>query len=151
MSNMTRRDARLTAPADQEPTTRSPRFPFISLGEAVRRARQIQASQKDSRGQSETGLVREIVAQAWSLSAKSSAFAQTLAALYQYGLLESYDLEDRRPRLSTLARRLIPTDYVDPSERARAVKEAALRPKIFSELWEVGRAEASIAARSRSI
>jgi hypothetical protein len=126
-------------PDDQGPTARSPRFPFISLAHALQRVRQIQAWQKEREGQSAKGLERESVSQAWNLKRDSSAVAQTLAALRQYGLLELCDGEDRRLQLSPLARRLIIED-VGPSERAGAAKEAALRPKIFSELWEVARA-----------
>lgn len=112
----------------------------------MRRVRQIEGWQNERGRQPAAGLSRQNISQAWNLSPTSSAFAQTLAALHQYGLLEFCGGEgDRLFQLSALTRNLVPTDEVRPSDRAWALEhdalhEAALRPKIFSELWDVARA-----------
>ena len=74
---------------------------------------------------------------AWNMSEGSSALPQTVAALHQYGLLVEHGWGDsRRIALSDLAISIIINPDQDPPARAAAVKEAALKPKIFAELWD---------------
>ena len=76
-------------------------------------------------------------ATAWNMSEGSSALPQTVAALHQYGLLVEHGWGDsRRIALSDLAISIIINPDQDPPARAAAVKEAALKPKIFAELWD---------------
>ena len=76
-------------------------------------------------------------ATAWNMSEGSSALPQTVAALHQYGLLVEHGWGDsRRIALSDLAISIIINPDQDPPARAAAVKEAALNPKIFAELWD---------------
>jgi hypothetical protein len=72
------------------------------------------------------------------MSKGSSALPQTVAALHQYGLLAEYGWGDSgRIALSDLAIRIITNPSEPSSERMAAVKEAALKPTIFAEIWEV--------------
>lgn len=71
------------------------------------------------------------------MSELSSALPQTVAALQQYGLLVEDGWGDsRRIALSGLAISIIINPDQDPPARAAAIKEAALKPKIFAELWD---------------
>ena len=81
------------------------------------------------------------------MSEDSSARPQTVAALHQYGLLE-YWRGSRSVALSDLAISIITNPDQASPERAAAVKGAALKPRIFAELWEECGEGAPITPRS---
>jgi hypothetical protein len=110
---------------------RSPPYPFITLEAAVRRAYLLERA----------GVVEAITlgaaAKAWGLAEKSSAVAQTLAALLQYGLvIEEIGRNERQFSLTQRARRILDADAADATRREEAVRQAALHPAAFRELWE---------------
>lgn len=105
---------------------RSPSFPFISLRKAVERARAMH-----DRYKREPARVM-IIGNVWGLGAKSSGMQQTVAALKQYGLLDdSGSKEERKVTLTPLALRIL----IDtrPGQREDGLREAALKPRLFSE------------------
>lgn len=114
-------------PADLKPKKdRSPSFPFIPLGKAVDRARAFAENHRRSPAR----LIS--VANTWGYAPKSSGLQQTVAALKQYGLMEdSGSGDERKFQLSELAWRILMDSR--PGAREQAVKEAALRPRLFSE------------------
>jgi hypothetical protein len=105
---------------------RSPSFPFISLAEAVQRARDLFEAERRN-------LVRpEVALQHWDYSAKSSAGAQTIAALRAYGLLEDVRGE---LRLTDRAQHILVREP-GSTERNDLLRQAALSPPLFSKLWD---------------
>lgn len=105
---------------------RSPSFPFISLPDAVQRARELYEAERRN-------LVRpEVAVEHWGYSARSSAGAQTIAALRAYGLLEDVRGE---LRLTDRAQQIL---VREPGSRERndLLRQAALSPPLFSKLWE---------------
>jgi hypothetical protein len=108
---------------------RSPSYPFISLRRAVERAQQFsQAHKRDAARLA-------AVAPTWSYGSKSSGLLQTAAALKQYGLIEDVGSGDERKlRLTELARKIL--SDTRPGVKESALREAANKPKLFSEYIE---------------
>jgi hypothetical protein len=110
---------------------RSPPFPFISLGKAVERARQLYSKARDH------PVSIAALADAWGYAEKSSGLAQTAAALIQFGLLQDAGSAGRRRFTLTTDGIRIAADPNPRSDKVRAaVQKAALTPKLHSELWE---------------
>lgn len=105
---------------------RSPSFPFISLPAAVRRAGELYEAEKRN-------LIRmEVAVWHWGYSARSSAGAQTIAALRAYGLLEDVRGE---LRLTDRAQHILIREE-GSRERNDLLRQAALTPPLFAKLWE---------------
>jgi hypothetical protein len=113
----------------KQPITRSPNYPSINLKEAIGRATDFY--QRNGRH----GAGFETLASFWGYGAKSSGFRLTLAAIRSFGLVEGVGKGDRLIKLTPLGLDIV-TDYPEGSaERAKAIKDAARRPKIHAELW----------------
>lgn len=105
---------------------RSPSFPFISLSEALHRAREIYDAERRN-------LVRPGVAVShWGYSEKSSGGMQTIAALRAYGLLEDVRGE---LRLTDRAQHILVREP-GTAGRSDLLQQAALSPPVFARLWE---------------
>ena len=105
---------------------RSPSFPFISLPEAIHRARELYDAERRN-------LVHPDVAVAhWGYARRSSGGKQTIAALRAYGLLE--DLRGEL-RLTDRAQHILVREP-GSMERKDLLRQAALAPPLFSKLWE---------------
>ncbi|MES1240463.1 MAG: hypothetical protein ABUT39_02485 [Acidobacteriota bacterium] len=105
---------------------RSPSFPFISLPEALHRARELYNAERRN-------LVHPDVAVAcWGYSPKSSGGKQTIAALRAYSLLEDVrgDL-----RLTDRAQHILVREP-GTAGRSDLLRQAALSPPLFAKLWE---------------
>lgn len=108
------------------PKVRSPSFPFISLPEAVHRARELYAAERRN-------LVHPDVAVAcWGYSPRSSGGKQTIAALRAYGLLEEARGE---LRLTDRAQHILVREP-GTAGRSDLLRQAALSPPVFAKLWE---------------
>src|SRR3954452_16984189 len=105
---------------------RSPSFPFISLREALERARAFYEAEQRNAARPETAAAH------WGYSPKSSGGKQTIAALRAFGLLEG----DTLVKLSGRALRILLDDREGSEERSRLVQQAALMPPIHARLWE---------------
>lgn len=115
-------------PNEERSRDRSPQFPFIPLGKAVERARELEIHYKRSPGR----IVN--VLPIWGFSPKSSGGLQTIAALKSFGLLDDEGSgSDRKVRLTDLAYRILKDER--PGKREEAIREAALKPKQFAEHW----------------
>jgi hypothetical protein len=67
----------------------------------------------------------------------SGTALRTLAALSHYGLIETEgQLSERKVRVSELGRSIIIDKRPDSEERKRRIREAALKPTLFVELWQ---------------
>jgi len=117
------------APELEVSKQRSPAYPYISLDLAVDRAKKLFERLRD------TAQPREVMAQAYGKPVTSSATIQTFATLTQYGLLEVVNSNgQRRLRVSSVVRTL--SNPNAPVETVQDIlKDLALRPSIFRELW----------------
>jgi len=110
--------------------TRSPNYPALSLKTALERAREFYKAE----GRNAANVA--VAIQHWNFKAKSSGGIVTLAALKSFGLLSDEGSGNKRSvRLTELALRILLDNRTDGTERSAAIKEAALKPKIHSELW----------------
>lgn len=109
---------------------RSPAYPFIPLKKAVERAKVM--LEKEGRHAARFS----VVVGHWGFSAKSSGAMQTVAALGHYGLIKFGEglAENRLLQLSERAIKIL-LDKRGNEER-NALQEAALQPKLFSDLWK---------------
>lgn len=111
---------------------RSPAYPFITLEKAIERIEQI-----SSAGAHRTAMVPETFYSIWKLGASSSTSRQIMAALNQYGLVEYAGRgNERKVILTELARKITLDKIPDSPDKAKAIREAALMPAIYSVLWE---------------
>lgn len=105
---------------------RSPSYPTLALEAAVERTRKIQSAYSTS------AVDREAIARIMDYSSLSGASLQALASLNSYGLLE------RRAKgeagVTELAMRILFAE--SPHELAQAAREAALMPRVFSQIAE---------------
>lgn len=110
---------------------RSPVFPFISLEQALERARQFFAAEK--RGSAPL----LAAADHWKYSPNSSGLLQTVSALKNYGLFsEEGSGTLRKFKLTELALRILLDTRPDDTERLQYMKQAALTPTIAAEIYE---------------
>lgn len=111
---------------------RSVSYPSIALPTAIERAKQFW----DAAGKHNVPVVFAITC--WGYSLKSSGGKLTLAALLNFGLLEDSGSNDKRHvKLTERAIRIILAP--DATSRIQTIKEAAVMPKIYTDLlskWE---------------
>jgi hypothetical protein len=120
------RGIEMSESAEKAKSERSPSYPFISLKKAEERAKQFWEKHRKE------GSRVAAVAPTWVYGVKSSGLQQTVGALKQYGLMEdSGSGVDRKVQLTDLGRRLV-ADQRDGAREA-ALKEAAMRPRLFQE------------------
>ena len=105
---------------------RSPSFPFISLREAVDRARKFYEAEQRNAARPETAAAH------WGYSPKSSGGKQTIAALRAFGLLEG----DTLVKLSGRALRILLNERGPSGEWERLLQQAALLPPLHHLLWD---------------
>jgi hypothetical protein len=104
---------------------RSPSYPFISLREAVDRARLFFEVNR------RLSVQKEVAVRHWGYSPKSSGANQTLAALAAFALLEG----DAVVRLTERAVHILQDPESSPNWD-ELIRQAALSPPIHSRLWE---------------
>jgi hypothetical protein len=104
--------------------TRSPRYPNVSLGEAVVRAKSIYTKEHMST------MSPAVAAEAMGYGGINGASLKTISALRKYGLLEGRGDD---VRLSKDAQTLIIDDSNSPDYRS-ALRRCALNVELFSEL-----------------
>ncbi|HEX8095412.1 hypothetical protein [Jatrophihabitans sp.] len=110
---------------------RSPSYPGITLGNAIKRAQKLY--EKEKLHPTPIG----VVAKHWGFKSNNTGPASvTYAALIKYGLLSDEGTGDnRQAKLTDLAVKILLSP--DEAERAAALKEAALKPPIHAEMWEL--------------
>lgn len=110
---------------------RSPGYPAVTLAKAVERASDFYEKALHH------PVPISVLASAWDYGIKSSGLFGTVAALKQFGLLSDEGSgEKRRFRLSDRAIRIVRDPDPHSEKRSEAIRQAALTPKIHSELWE---------------
>lgn len=109
---------------------RSPKYPSISLKEAINRAKIF----KDKEGWNKANI--PVALKAWGYAAKSSGGLQTIASLKNYGLMNDEGSSSKRcVYLSGFSKQILQDNRKVSPERDEAIKQAALKPRIFAELW----------------
>jgi hypothetical protein len=113
----------------RRPTRRSPSYPAINLETAIRRAREIYAREREYSTSVQT------IAAHWGYKSLNGPAHLTLAALKKFGLMtDEGKASARRARLTDLAVDIL--EHPDDRVREEAIKQAALSPAIYRELWE---------------
>jgi hypothetical protein len=103
---------------------RSPNYPAIGLGEAVKLARALWERER------KTAVAPEVAVKSWGYSALSGHARIKLAAVKKFQLISD---EGRGVRVSDLALEILP--FPDgSSEQLPALRRAALAPELFQEL-----------------
>lgn len=109
---------------------RSPPYPAISLGKAIERAKELHNKALHH------AVPIKVVADAWEYGVKSSGLWAAAAALLQFGLLSDEGSGDKRKfTLTESAVRIVRDPNPDSEKRRELIKQAALAPKVFQELW----------------
>lgn len=114
---------------DKKQRHRSPAYPAIDLEQAINRTYQLYNYAKQG------AVTVSNVLLDWGFKADSSNGMKVVAALGYFGLIDDTGTGERRKiQLTERARRIV-LDREDSSERVLAIKEAALAPTIYSDLW----------------
>ncbi len=107
--------------------TRSPNFPYIDLGKAVERAKELYEAYKSH----EAPIT--VVHECWGYKKLSGVLQQTVAALRAYGLVEINGSGDKRQiKISEAGRKIV----MEHTDGPTLIKEAATKPQVFQALWE---------------
>jgi len=110
---------------------RSPSYPSIDLEMALSRAKEFFKEERMNSAAVTVALKH------WGYTAKSGMGLVVLAALIKFGLLADEGAgEQRKVKLTELARRIILDDRSNSPERDAAIREASLTPPIHRELWD---------------
>ncbi len=117
---------------------RSPRYPAVSLTEAINGVHLLWTKDK------KTALQGEQLAKALGYRSHSGPARTLIGAMRQYGLLEK---QGKRTRLSDNAK-LIVRGPEGSEEQAIAIREAALTPPLFRDLYTTHRNEPDDAIKS---
>lgn len=109
--------------------TRSPAYPFVNLETALRRAKEFYDEQQHH------AAPIKVAVKLWGYEEKSSGGLQTAAALVSFGLLSDEGTgESRKVQLTQPAMRILLNP--DAAAKEKAIKEAALAPKIHRQVWQ---------------
>lgn len=120
-----------SAEAQKRRTGRSPAYPFISVKKAIEQA----AALHEQEGEYAAPLVSAM--KAWGYSPKSSGGRQTLATLKYYGLIDvSGEGDERKIKVSDVARRIILDQREDDSEKRALIRRVALSPSAHKALHD---------------
>lgn len=111
---------------------RSPSYPSIDLGVAVERVREL------ARAVPAGSTTMTAALKIWGYKSKTGFAGRTLAAILKYGLIEELEAsgDHRKVKISDLGRKILYLKPDNSPERIGAIKEAALKPKIHTELYE---------------
>lgn len=105
---------------------RSPNYPAISLPAAIEKVRAVHKAEAQNK------VPRAALATHLGFGSLNGASASMLSALAKYGLIES--VGDGEAKVSDLAMRILFPE--DAGEKAKALKEASLKPALFAEIKE---------------
>lgn len=106
---------------------RSPSFPYVGLGKAVERARELHEQARRHE------VFVADAAKAWGMAPKSSSTAMTVGALLAFGLIEetSGSGDSRKIKISEAGARIL--GDARPGVREGLLADAAMRPKLIAE------------------
>jgi hypothetical protein len=120
------------AEAHKPKKQRSPNYPLLDLDSALKATKQI----LDKEGL-HFAPATVVATKHWGFTAKSSAWMLRLAALKAFGLVDEQGSgTGRQIRVSELGKRILQDKRDVSPDRDKAMREAALRPKVHRDLWE---------------
>jgi hypothetical protein len=123
-------NAAVTPTAPKPKKHRSPAYPAVTLAQAIKRAEEFYAEEHTNPASFNAACAH------WGYKPTSSGALLTAAALKSFGLLDELDSTSGRTfQISVLGRKIVADKRPNSIERAAAIKEAALRPKIHADLW----------------
>jgi hypothetical protein len=105
---------------------RSPSFPFISLPEAIQRARLLYEAERRNPVSADVAVAH------WGYAPKSSGGRQTIAALKAFELMEDVN---GRLRLTDVGQHLVVREPGSPEHNV-LLRQVALSPPLFRKLWD---------------
>lgn len=113
------------------PKGRSPSYPGIDLEIAIQRAQRLYEAQREHPSRIDAILGH------WDYKPNSGAGLVAAAALKKFGLLQDEGSgKARQGRLTELALRIVKDRRPDSTERAAAIRQAALAPTIHRDVWD---------------
>lgn len=113
-----------------KPRHRSPSYPSITIDDAVVRAKELYSKEGKHPTLTSTAVSH------WGYKQKSSGGLKTVSTLKSYGLItDAGSGADRTIKLSDTGLAIARDERQDSSERDALIAEAALKPKIISDLW----------------
>jgi hypothetical protein len=104
---------------------RSPNYPQLGLSEAITRVRSLWSKEK------RTAVPLAVAATAIGYGSVSGPSRSAVAAMKKYGLVDS---DDRNLSVSALALRIL--HPADSEDALQALREAALKPELFAQLYQ---------------
>ena len=105
-------------------------FPFIELESAIKKLQTLY----EQEGRNSVNI--KVAVKHWGYAETSSGGKQTISALRIFGLIEGLGKADSRQiQLSELGLQILLDTREDSTGHDNAIKTAALKPKIFQELW----------------
>lgn len=116
--------------------TRSPSYPAIDLKEAIELANKI----KISEGAASHYIPYQVALSHWGYTAKSGLGIVKIAALKKYGLIDDRGASEKREiKLTDIATKILFYFDNDPdnNDLYKFIKQVALTPAIYKELWEL--------------
>jgi hypothetical protein len=119
---------------------RSPNYPSVGLRDALLRVRGLWGKEK------RTPVDYAVAAEAIGYGGLNGPSRSMLSSMKKYGLIES---DDRTVRVSDLALRIL--HPANDQEALEAVREAALKPELFGDLYHTHRDASDAALRSHLI
>jgi hypothetical protein len=109
---------------------RSPAYPGINLQQAIKRTAEFYEKEHRNPASFKAAVSH------WDYSEKSSGALVAVAALKSFGLVDEIESAIGRIfQVSPLGLKIVADKRPDSPERAAAIKEAALRPKIHAGIW----------------
>jgi len=109
---------------------RSPAYPAITLAQAIKRADEFYTEEHTNPASFNAAAAH------WGYKPTSSGALLTAAALKSFGLLDEIESTSGRTfQISALGRKIVADKRPNSTERADAIKDAALKPKIHADLW----------------
>jgi len=112
------------------PRLRSPAYPGIDLEAAIKRAQEFYDRERRNSANAEIAVLHR------GYKPTSGGGFVVIAALKAFGLIsDSGSGKGRKIQLTDLALRILLDRRPDSAERAEAIKQAALMPKIHASLW----------------
>lgn len=110
---------------------RSPNSPGIDVGAAIKRARTFFEAERRNAAPPDAALEH------WGYRPKTGAGLRVLATLKQFGLMTDEGSGDtRQVKLSPLGLRIILDERPDSPDREVAIREAALAPRVYKQIWD---------------
>lgn len=118
------------SPSKKRQTGRSPSYPSFAIDKALEQVAKLAAKEGNY------AVPLKSAMNAWGYSDKSSGGRQSLATIKYFGLIDIFgEGDDRKIKVSDLARRILGDKREDETEKKRLVRDAAMTPSAHQTLF----------------